>query len=296
MAEVSTYLTAKDVQLVTNLQILARQVVEGFCTGLHRSPHKGYSVEFRQHRQYVPGDEIRHLDWKVFGKSDRFYIREYEEETNLRATILLDSSGSMAYGSDGISKHHYACRLAACLSYLMMQQADGVGLVTFDTKVREYIPHRTTPRHLNVLFNTLEETKIGGETEIGKVFQKLVPKLHSRGLLIVISDLFGDVPSLLKSLAHFRHAHHEIVIFQIWDRAELDFPFDRWTRFESLEDEHFHLIDPAHVKKNYLNKLEEFREQLKKGCHRHKIDLVPMVTDQPYADALARYLALRGRR
>ena len=202
----------------------------------------------------------------------------------------------MAYGSDGISKHHYACRLAACLAYMMMQQADGVGLVTFDKKVRKYIPPRTTPKHLSLLLNTLEKTKIGGETEIGKVFHDLVPKLHSRGVLIVFSDLFGDVPSLLKSLAHFRHAHHEIIIFQIWDRAELDFPFDRWTRFESLEDENFHLIDPSHVRKNYLKKLEEFRSQLTKGCHRHKIDLVPMVTDQPYADALARYLALRSRR
>lgn len=296
MAEISKFLTAKDVQTVSNLQILARQVVEGFCTGLHRSPNKGYSVEFRQHRQYVHGDEIRHLDWKVYGKSDRFYIREYEEETNLRATLLVDASGSMEYASEDVSKLFYATRLAACLAHLMLQQADGVGLVTFDKKVRQFIPARSTAKHLSVCFDALEKTKAGGETELSKVFKELVPKLQRRGLLIILSDCFADVPSLLKSLAHFRHAHHEIIIFQIWDRAELDFPFDRWTRFESMEDEAFHLIDPAHVKKNYMKRLEEFREQLTKGCHRHKVDLVPVVTDEPFAEALAKYLTLRSRR
>ncbi|MCM8535390.1 MAG: DUF58 domain-containing protein [Lentisphaeraceae bacterium] len=296
MAEISKFLTAKDVQTVSNLQILARQVVEGFCTGLHRSPNKGYSVEFRQHRQYVHGDEIRHLDWKVYGKSDRFYIREYEEETNLRGTLLVDASGSMDYASEGISKLFYATRLAACLAHLMLQQADGVGLVTFDKKVRKFIPARSTAKHLSVCFDALESTKAGGETELSKVFKELVPKLQRRGLLVIISDCFADVPSLLKSLAHFRHAHHEIIIFQVWDRAELDFPFDRWTRFESMEDEAFHLIDPAHVKKNYMKRLEEFREQLTKGCHRHKVDLVPVVTDEPFAEALAKYLTLRSRR
>ena len=148
MAQISEFLTPSDLQKISNLQVLARLVVEGFCTGLHRSPHKGFSVEFKQHRQYVPGDEIRHLDWRIFGKTDRFYIREYEEETNLRCTILLDASGSMAYGSpQGRSKLVYAQRLAACLSYLMLGQQDSVGLVTFDTKVRRYIPPRTFHCH-----------------------------------------------------------------------------------------------------------------------------------------------------
>ena len=296
MAEISKFLTAEDLRHISSLQILARQVVEGFCTGLHRSPHKGYSVEFRQHRQYVPGDEIRHLDWKVYGKSDRFYIREYEEETNLRATLLLDASGSMAYGSKEISKLDYATRLAACLSHLMLQQADGVGLVTFDSKVRDYIPPRSTARHLSICFKALEKVSAGGETELSKVFKEIIPKLNRRGLLIILSDCFGDVPSLLKSLAHFRHAHHEVIIFQIWDRDELEFPFDRWTRFESLENDSFQLIDPAHVRKNYLKKLKDFREQLTRGCHRHKVDLVPIVTDEPFAEALAQYLRLRSRR
>ena len=232
----------------------------------------------------------------VIVHNSKVYLKQYEEETNLRATLLVDASGSMDYGSEGITKLFYATRLAACLAHLMLQQADGVGLMTFDSKIREYIPARSTAKHLKICFDALERTKPGGETELGKVFKAMVPKLQRRGLLIILSDCFADVPSLLKSLAHFRHAHHEIIIFQIWDRAELDFPFDRWTRFESLENDAYHLIDPAHVKKNYMKKLEEFREQLTKGCHRHKVDLVPVVTDEPFAECLAKYLTLRSRR
>jgi uncharacterized protein (DUF58 family) len=295
MSHVADFLTPNDLQRISNLQVLARQVVEGFCSGLHRSPHKGFSVEFKQHRQYVPGDEIRHIDWRVFGRSDRYYIREYEEETNLRATILLDRSGSMAYGREGATtKLEYATRLAACLSYLMLQQSDGVGLVTFDTEIRRYIPTRSRISHLRVIIDELEKGKPGGETELGKVFHDLVPKLHRRGLLIILSDCFGDVNALLKALAHFRHARHEILVFQIWDRDELDFPFKNWTQFECLEQAgHKHLLDPVMLREAYLANLEKFRDDLTRGCRRHKIDLVPFCTDQPYAEALAAYLSRR---
>jgi uncharacterized protein (DUF58 family) len=277
--------------------VLARLVVEGFCTGLHRSPHKGFSVEFKQHRPYVHGDEIRHLDWRVFGRSDRFYIREFEEETNLRATMLLDASGSMAYGPEGRSKLVYATRLAACLSYLMLQQQDSVGLVTFDTQVRRYIPPRAQTSHLQVLAEELQATQPGGETELADVFHDLVPRLHRRGLIIILSDCFGDVSGILSALAHLRHARHEILVFQIWDRDELEFPFRSWTRFDCLEvDGKKHLIDPNHLRAAYLENLERFRAELKQGCHRHRVDLVPLVTDQPYAEALAHYLTLRMRR
>ena len=298
MSQVSELLKPADLQKISNLQIFARQVVEGFCTGLHRSPHKGFSVEFKQHRQYVPGDEIRHIDWRVFGRSDRFYIREYEEETNLRATLLLDLSGSMDYGgAGGVSKYQYAVRLAACLAYLMLGQQDSVGMVTFDTKVRRYIPPRSRVSHLHVLMDELQKSKPGGETALSDVFHDLVPKLHRRGLLVIISDLFGDVSELLRALAHFRHAHHEILIFQIWDRDELDFPFKSWTQFESLETAGSkHLLDPALLREAYLENLAKFRDELTRGCSRHKIDLVPFVTDQPYADALSAYLSRRRGR
>jgi uncharacterized protein (DUF58 family) len=294
VSHVTDFLSPADLQKISNLQVLARQVVEGFCSGLHRSPHKGFSVEFKQHRQYVPGDEIRHIDWRVFGRSDRYYIREYEEETNLRATLLLDLSGSMDYGRDGLSKYQYATRLAACLAYLMLGQQDSVGLVTFDTKVRRYIPPRSRVSHLRVLLDELEKSRPGGETELGRVFHDLVPNLHRRGLLVIISDLFGDVTSLLKALAHFRHAHHEILIFQIWDRDELEFPFKSWTQFESLETAGVkHLLDPALLRQAYLANLQKFRDELTRGCRRHKIDLAPFATDQPYAEALAVYLNRR---
>lgn len=299
MAHASEVLSAHDIGRFTNLQVLAKQVVEGFCSGLHRSPHKGFSVEFKEHRQYVAGDDIRNIDWKLFGKTDRLYIREYEEETNLRCTILLDSSGSMSYtGSrtNGVSKHDYAVRTAACLAYLMLQQQDSVGLVTFDKEVRRYIPPRARPKHLQAIIKELKQQKPEHETELGSVFHEMVAKIHRRGMLIIISDLFGDVDQLMKSLAHFRHANHEIMIFQIWDPDELDFPFRQWTQFSSLESaNHRHLVDPAQIRRAYLEKLAIFRDQLTRGCNRHRISLVPMTTDQPYADSLAAYLGLRRR-
>ena len=299
MPHVSDVLSARDIAKFSNLQVLARGVVEGFCSGLHRSPHKGFSVEFKEHRAYVRGDDIRTIDWKLFGKTDRLYIREYEEETNLRCTILLDSSGSMAYSgsrSSGSTKHDYAVRTAACLAYLMLQQQDSVGLVTFDKQVRRYIPPRARPKHLQVIINELKVQRPQFETNLSDVFHEMVVKIHHRGLLIIISDLFGDVDQLMKSLAHFRHAHHEIIIFQIWDPDELDFPFRQWTQFASLESaSNRHLVDPAQIRRAYLEKLAQFRDQLAKGCNRHRIKLVPMTTDQPFADSLAAYLALRRR-
>ena len=299
MAHVSDVLTSQDIGKFANLQVLARQVVEGFCNGLHRSPHKGFSVEFKEHRSYVNGDDIRTIDWKLFGKTDRLYIREYEEETNLRCTILLDSSGSMSYTgsrSDGVSKHDYAVRTAAALAYLMLHQQDSVGLVTFNDAVQKYIPPRARPRHLRTIIDELKRQEPERETELGDVFNQIVAKIQRRGLLIIISDLFSDVNQLMKSLAHFRHANHEIIIFQIWDLDELDFPFRQWTQFASLEAAaNRHLVDPAQLRRAYLEKLEVFKEQLAKGCSRHRISLVPMTTDQPYADALSAYLALRRK-
>lgn len=296
MPNITDILTPEELQKIGSLEIVARLVVEGFCSGLHRSPHQGFSVEFRQHRQYVPGDEIRHLDWKVFGKTDRFYIREYEEETNLRATILLDKSGSMNYGSGNITKFDYAVRVAACMSYLLLRQPDAVGLVTFDQIMESYIPPRSQANHLKVLMESLQNCRPGGETELGKVFHEIAPKIHRRGLLIIISDCFGDLPELMSALAHFRYAHHEVLIFQIWDRHELDFPFNQWTRFECLENPDLQrLVDPAHIRKAYLEKVNQFREELRRSCHKYRIDLVPLITDQPYSDSLARYLTLRKK-
>lgn len=295
-----------DLQQVAELQWLARMVVEGFCSGLHRSPHKGLSVEFKEHRAYVRGDDLRYLDWRIFGKSDRYFIKEYEAETNLRATLLVDASGSMAYGGEaragvgsgvGISKYDYAIRLAACLTYLLLAQQDAVGLMLFDTSIRKYIPPRSTPRHMQALIDALGGQRTGGETSLGEVFRRLSPKLHRRGLLIVMSDCFDEVHSLLRALAQFRHAGHEVVVLQLWHRDELEFPFTHWTRFECLETAgRNHMVDPAPLRAAYLERLKEYRAAMTRGCRQHSIDLVPIVTDQPYAEALAAYLASRKRR
>ena len=297
MAAITDIVKGKDLSRIKRLNLFARQVVEGFCTGLHQSPHKGISVEFKQHRPYTHGDEIRRIDWKVFARSDRHYIREYEEETNLRCTLIVDASGSMGYeGTTGQVKFEYAKRLAACLAYLMMGQSDSAGLVTFDDKVRSFIPDRQKTSHLQVLIETLEKTKLGAETGLTPVVKSLVPRLRRRGLVVLISDCFGDVSDLVKALAQLRHRGHEVLIFQIWDRDELDFPFKQWTKFVNLEMEtDNHMVDPASLRKSYLANLEKFREELKRGCLRNRVDLVPLVTDEPYAAALSRYLAARMR-
>jgi len=299
MSSAPNVLSAGDVSRLSGLQLLAKQVVEGFASGLHRSPHKGFSVEFREHRPYVPGDDLRTIDWKLFGKTDRLYIREYEEETNVRCTLLVDCSGSMNYRgsrSDGLSKHDYAVRTAACLSWLMLQQQDSVGLVTFDTAIRRYIPPRARPRHLKHIMTELAAQKPGAETSLADVFHQIASRIQRRGLLMILSDLFGDVDHLMKALAHFRHARHEVIIFQIWDPDELDFPFRQWTQFTSLENAaQKHLVDPAQLRKAYLQKLQEYRDQLSRGCSRNRITLVPLVTSQPTADALAAWLAIRRR-
>ncbi|MBI3879331.1 MAG: DUF58 domain-containing protein [Verrucomicrobia bacterium] len=298
MAHVADFLKPADLQKISNLQVVARLVVEGYFSGLHKSPHKGFSVEFAQHRQYVHGDEIRRLDWKVFGKTDRYYIREFEEETNLRSTILLDLSGSMSYAGEGrASKHDYALRLTAALAYLMLQQRDSVGLVTFDRALRRIIPPRSGVPHLRLLLDELQGAQPGGETSLAKVFHDLVPRIHRRGLLIIISDCFGDVSELVSALAHFRYAKHEVLIFQVVDKDELEFPFRQFTRFESLETEGaFRQLDAAQIRAAYLENLATFQKQLADGCARHRIDFVQMTTDRPFADALAQYLTRRLNR
>jgi uncharacterized protein (DUF58 family) len=266
---------------------------------LHRSPHKGFSVEFKQHRAYTPGDEIRRIDWKVFAKTDRFYVREYEEETNLRCHLLLDASGSMSYGGEdenGISKLAYGSRLAACLANLCLRQTDSVGLTTFDSAVRAVVPPRGGASHTRQIIDLLSTTVAGDETDLGKVFHEIAPQLKKRGMVVIISDCFGDIPSILKGLAHFNHAKHDVVVFQIWHPDELEFPFRSWTRFDCLENAGLrHTVDPVHLREAYMENLREYREELLKGCHKHRVQLFPMTTNEPYAEGLASFLAARGK-
>jgi len=281
------------------LQLLARQLVEGLSSGLHRSPHKGASVTFKQHRAYVPGDELRHLDWRAFARSDRFYIKEYEQETNLQATLLLDLSGSMAYAGKAAtrSKADYAREMARSLAALLIRQQDAVGVVTFDSKIRGHVPPRSRPGHLRVLDAALDAGAVGGETSLSGVLRELGPRLGRRSLVLLLSDCLDEPSLLVRALAQLRQQHHEVLVFQILDRDEVDFPFEGWTRFEALETEGEHvLVDPATLRRTYLENLERHRSVLREGCRRHRVALHEVTTDVPAEDVLPQLLTERLRR
>ena len=281
------------------LTLLARQVVEGFLTGVHRSPYKGFSVEFAEHRQYTPGDEIRHIDWRAVGKTDRYYVKEYEEETNLKAYLLVDASGSMAYrgSKNALSKFEYAQHVAASLSYLMLHQMDAVGLITLDTRVRDLIPPKATPKHLLRVLTTLEKTLPGGETAMAPLWHELAGyHLKRRGMVLILSDFFDQLDPLMTALQHLRHRNHEVVLLHVLAPEELDFPFKRLTQFRNLEGrDHKVLVDARRLRDDYLKNFERFRNDLKERAGRLHVDYHLLRTDQPVDRALGIYLSRRQR-
>jgi len=297
MAQASDLIDEQAMQRVSKLRLVARTVVQSFISGAHRSVYKGFSVEFAQHRMYSRGDEIRHIDWKVFGKSDRLFVKQYEEETNLRATIVLDASGSMLYKGGGAeTKFEYAKKLAASLAYLMIGQQDSAGLVTFDTELRSHVPPRSTSSHLSNVLNVLEATTPQGETNLCPILHNLSNMLKRRGLVIVISDFFAPVEDLVQALGHFHHKRHEVILFQILDPHELTFPFDNVAEFRSLENSaHKVKLDAPRVRKLYLERFTKFRERLSEVCHRFHYDHVTLQSDQPYDLALSHYLMSRQK-
>lgn len=279
-----------------DLDFVARKVVEGYMIGQHKSPFKGSSVEFVEHRQYYPGDEIRHIDWRAFGKTGKYYIKEYEEETNLRAYLLVDGSGSMAYGDSTLKKFDYARAVAASLGYLLVSQRDAVGMITFDTEVRERIDPSTNRMTFQRITQTLNQWQPGSETSLGKVLKSIAPTLKRRSLLIIVSDFFDDLDSLGHALELFRHASHEVVLVRIVAPEEEDFPFSRPTLFRSLErDSHRILVDPHRLRSLYLKQYEEFSTELDHLCGRTGIDYLKLVTNEPYYKALGAYLDRRRR-
>ena len=281
------------------LQLLARQFVEGLASGLHRSPHKGSSATFKQHRAYVPGDELRHLDWKAFARSDRFFIKEYEQETNLQATLVVDLSGSMAYAGKAAtrSKADYARSLAHSLAALLLGQQDAVGVVLFDTKIRAQVPPRSRPGHLRVLDAALEAGTVGGETSLSGVLRELGPRLPRRSMVVLLTDGLDEPSQCVRALAQLRQQHHEVLVFQILDRDEVDFPFDGWIRFEALEkDTAPLLVDPAELRRTYKENLESFRSTLRDGCRKHRVALYELTTDVAAETALPALLTERLNR
>jgi uncharacterized protein (DUF58 family) len=279
------------------LTMVARQVVEGFLTGVHKSPYKGFSVEFAEHRQYYPGDEIRHIDWRAYGKTDRYYIKEYEEETNLKAYLLVDASGSMAYRGGHLSKFQYCQYVAASLAYLMLHQLDAVGLLTHDTRVRQMIPPRANSKHLLHLLNVLEQTQPGGETSLAPLWHELAGQIHRRGLIVILSDCFDQMNPLINALRHFRHQRHEVLLFHVLAPEEIEFPFRKWTQFRNLEVAgHKLLVDPQQLRKEYLKNFQAFCKELRDRVGQMQIDYHLMRTDEPVERALGIYLTKRQTR
>ena len=276
------------------MSLRARYVVEGLLSGLHQSPYRGYSVEFAEHREYVPGDEIRRIDWKAFGKFDRYFVKEYEEETNLHAYLLLDASASMDYGATPVRKFDYGCYLAVSLAYLMLRQGDDVGLVTFGEQVQRYIPPRSGLKHMQALTNLLETTQPQGETRLEQVLREVAGKIKKRGMIIVISDLFDAPELVLRALRYFRHRRNEVMVFHLLDKNELEFPFERLTMFEDIEDANRRMLaDPRSIRAAYLQQLQAFIADYRRACRRDMIDYNLFPTTTPLDVALTRYLARR---
>jgi uncharacterized protein (DUF58 family) len=292
------YLDPRALAKLQGLELRARRIVEGYVAGLHRSPFHGFSVEFAEHREYVPGDDLRYVDWKVFGRSDKIYLKQYEEETNLLAYLVLDTSESMSYQSDaaGLSKLEYAKCVAAALTYLVLQQQDSVGLATFDSQLRSFVRPSGHPSHLKQVLHVMEQSPGERKTATGPIFHDLAERLKKRGIVLVLSDLFDDVPQIMAGLKHFRHRRHDVVVFHVLDPAELDFPFRNTTMFKGMEGLPDVLTDPRSLRKAYLAEFDKFQREVRKGCRANQVEYLLLRTDQPLDVALSSFLSSRMRR
>ncbi len=279
------------------LAMVARQLVEGFLTGAHKSPYKGFSVEFAEHRQYYPGDEIRHIDWRAFGKTDRYFIKEFEEETNLKAHLLVDASGSMGYKGKTASKFEYAQYLAASLAYLMLHQRDAVGLALHDTGVRHMIPPKANAKHLLQIIRVLQEARPGGETAMAPLWHRMADQMRRRGMVVILSDCFEQLPALVRAIQHFRHRRHEVLLLHVLAPEEIEFPFKKWTQFRNLEVAgHRLLVDPQALRKEYRKNFDQFCKQLREQVGQAHVDYHLLRTDEPVERALGLYLTARQSR
>jgi len=291
----SKYYEPQKLARIRNLQLLAHTVVEGYISGLHRSPFKGFSAEFAEYREYTPGDDLKHFDWKVFARSDKRYVKQYEEETNLSCTILLDASGSMGYGSDELTKFDYGCCLTAALTYLMIHQRDQVGLVIFGQSVRQRIPPRNSPAHLKNLLEQLEQARPGGPTGIAASLHAIADSTRRRGIVIVISDLVDDQSEVMNALNHFRHNRNEVILFNLFDRAETELPFNGLVEFQDMETNQRMQVRADVVREEYRRKFEEFLRRYQRDCAAARVDYQLVTTDLPYELMLAEYINRRER-
>ncbi len=277
------------------LELRARTVVEGFISGLHRSPFKGFSVEFAEYRQYIPGDDLSTMDWKVYARSDRHYVKKYEEETNVSCHLLIDVSGSMAYGSHGLSKFEYAACLAASLGYLMSRQRDAVGITAFSDRIVEALPPSTRPGHLRNLLVMLDRLHVGARTNVARPLHQIADSMTKRGIVVVISDLLDDPEAVVRGLKHFHYRGSDVLVFHVLDRDELEFPFDRPTRFEDLETGDEVIAMPAAIRDHYLKQIGGLIARYRRELGAAGIDYQLLKTSEPLEMALLAYLSTRSR-
>ncbi|HOT77881.1 MAG TPA: DUF58 domain-containing protein [Candidatus Wallbacteria bacterium] len=285
-----------------NLKLAAGHIVDGFIAGLHKSHFRGFNVEFSQHRQYMPGDEIKNIDWKIFAKTDKYYVKEFEEDTNLKAHILLDCSSSMmfkpgagAHGRADYSKFDYACYLVIALAYIILKQQDSVGLITFSDRILNHVPASSSASHFKVLLEELERAKLNKKTALSESFNEVASRIKRRGLIIVISDLYDDENEILKSLKHFRHKHHEVAVFHLLSDFELNLPVSGETQFIDLENSSSLITNAESLREDYMANFNKFISDFKANCLRSYIDYNLISTSTPIDRALNHYLVKRAR-
>lgn len=293
MHDSKRFLHPEAIKRIARLDLRARYVVEGFLSGMHRSPYFGQSIEFRQHRQYTYGDDLRYVDWKVWAKQDRYYVKQFEEDTNLRCTLLVDVSGSMRYGRGPMNKYEYGCSVAASLAYLLLRQQDAVGCVAFDDDVRTIVPLRTKRNHLDSLLQAMESCSPQNKTDLYHILRDVAENYPRRGMMVLVSDLLAERQGLFKGLRLLRSCGHDVMVFHVLDDDELDFPFSGPTRFEALETTDQLRCNPRALREGYLAALGAFLDEVRLGCSRHQVDYTLLRTSQPLDAALAAYLSNR---
>ena len=292
----SGFINTRTLMQIRSLELRARIVVQGFWNGIHASPYHGFSVEFSEYRQYVPGDDPRYIDWRVYARSDRYYIKKFEDETNLRCHLLIDQSRSMTFGSDDWTKAEYAHTLAATLAYFLFQQGDAVGLLSFDEGIRDYLPARNRPGHLRQLMLSLEKPAAGQSTSISKPLERIVELVNKRGLMVLISDLLAPVEELEEKLGRLTASGHDVAVFRILDPREIDFDFEDALLFHDVESEKDLFIEPAAAKRNYLKRFTEHGDAARAICQKLGVDYLPVITDEPLDQVLSNYLRQRQQR
>jgi len=295
MSDSLNFLDPKVLAGLHNLELRARVVVEGFLAGLHKSPHRGFSVEFNDYRHYQRGDDMRHVDWRLYARSGKLYIKQYEDETNVRCVILLDTSASMAYTSGGMSKLDYGITLASALAYFIARQRDAVGLVTFDDEIREYLPAKTRQLHLMRILRALSRVQAGQKTDVVKPLTDLASSLKKKSMVILISDMLDDEERVINTLTNLRAMGNDIITFHIMDDAELNFPFNEASEFIDMENSESYITSPAAIRKAYLKNINEFLAYCKKQCQTSGIDYCLMNTREPLDQALSSYITKRSK-